>query len=201
LSEESAGKAQEQIGIPATPHRQVTMRRLHLALSTLALLSACAPDRPLAPAGPPARAQEVRVCAAVDGELRDFTGWIDPRTGDTLVAGRPLRQVLPDTRYAQGQPWFERREVIIVPRPYVQQAYQHGLPRSLSPDDLRDPGLRKVGTFRGVDIFETKDQDERDKVPPQAETYGVSRVYYVLVSPACMFQPYMFEALMGRVRG
>ncbi|HEX8697070.1 MAG TPA: hypothetical protein VF746_31920 [Longimicrobium sp.] len=177
------------------------MRRLHLAFSTLAsLLLGCAPDRPLAPVGPPARAQEVRVCAGVGDELREFAGWIDPRTGDTLVAGRPLHQVVPEARYAQGQPWFERREVITILN--GRPAHRYGLPRSLSPADLREPGLRKVGAFQGVDIFEVMDQEERAKKhEPPDRMHDVTRIYYVPVSPGCMFQAYLFRAYVGPFRG
>lgn len=166
------------------------MHRLRLALSTLAvLLPACALDRPLAPAGPPARAQEVRVCAAVGDELRDFIGWIDPHTGDTLVAGRPLRDVIPATEYAEDQRWFEEHEVVrVAPHPYRYMKY--GLPRSLSPSDLREPGLRWVGKVRGVDVFVERDQKEMRNA-----------VIYVAFSAGCIFQPYEDTALYGPVRG
>jgi hypothetical protein len=164
------------------------MRWLCPALYTLALLlPACAPDRPLAPAGPPARAQEVRVCVAVGDELRDFTGWIDPRTGDTLVAERPLRQVLPDARYAQGQGWFEKNEVITLRQ---RQFVKYGLPRSLSAADLREPGLRTVGQIHGVHAFVVK-----------LET-GPPEILYVPVDPGCLFQAYYMGVTTGEdIRG
>ncbi|HEX8697071.1 MAG TPA: hypothetical protein VF746_31925 [Longimicrobium sp.] len=158
------------------------MRRLHLTFFALALLlPACAPDRSLAPVGPPARAREVRVCAAVDGELREFSGWIEPGTGDTLVAGRPLREVIPNYVYAAGQRWFERDEPITVGN---RRVTKYGMLRSLSSADLRDPGLRLSVTYQGVDVFEF-----RDRVPGD--------VYYVPVSPGCIFQPYGIQATIG----
>ncbi|HEX8697072.1 MAG TPA: hypothetical protein VF746_31930 [Longimicrobium sp.] len=169
------------------------------------LLPALALARPPAPFGPPSRAQEVRVCATVGDELRELPASIDPATGDTLVSGKPLREVVPEARYAQGQPWFERREAVPVPvsgASYTRRAVQWGLPRSLSPSDLREPGFRRVGTFQGVDIFEPKDQESRIRNEPQpAELHGITRSYYVPVSAGCLFQQYYNEVDVGPVRG
>jgi hypothetical protein len=181
------------------------MRATLPAVPLLLLLHAHAPGRPPAPTGSPARAQEVRVCALVGDELRELRGSIDPATGDTLVAGKPLREALPDANYALGQPWYERREAVPVPVPgasYTRRAVQWGLPRSLSPDDLRDPGFRRVGTFQGVDIFEPKDQESRVRNEPRSnDLHGVTRTYYVPVSAGCMFQHYHHEIDVGGVRG
>jgi hypothetical protein len=180
--------------------RRTSIAALAILLPTLALA------RPPAPAGPPARAQEVRICAAVGDELRELPGRIDPATGDTLVEGRPLREALPVARYASGQPWFERREGVRVPVPGASDtrwAVQWGLPRALSPDDLRDPGFQRVGTFQGIDIFEPKDQESRvrNEPPPAHEPHGITRIYYVPVSAGCLFQQYHHAILVGGVRG
>lgn len=181
------------------------MRAIFPFGSLILLLPARASDAPSASAGPPVGLQEVRICAAVGDELRELPASIDAATGDTLVAGKPLREALPEARYASGEPWFERREALPVPVPgasHTRRALLWGLPRSLSPDDLRDPGFRRVGTFRGVDVFEPKDQESRVRnEPPSNELHGITRTYYVPVSAACLFQQYNHAADVGGVRG
>ena len=80
-----------------------------LALFLPATALAQSPASMAAPAGMPAGAQQVRLCAAVDGKLRDFAGWVDAATGDTLVdGGRRFREAYP-ARYAADQAWYQSR--------------------------------------------------------------------------------------------
>ena len=132
------------------------MRAMASVLVLVLLLPATAPAQSSAsratPAGMPAGAQQVRLCAAVDGKLRDLAGWVDPATGDTLVdGGRRFREAYP-ARYAADQEWYQSRARLPLPRTgYVP----YGLPRPLSSEDLRQPGLELAHTVRGIEVFAT----------------------------------------------
>jgi hypothetical protein len=147
-----------------------------------------------APAEMPAGARQVRLCAAVDGKLRDFTGWVDPATGDTLVdGGRRFREAYP-ARYAADEEWYQSRGRLPLPGTgYVP----YGLPRPLSSEDLRQPGLERAHTVQGVEVFAILPRHaERNTAPVwHPETL------YVPVDSGCNFQPYRSLALIGRVRG
>lgn len=156
---------------------------------TAALLAACAPDRPLALDAPAPGARHVRVCGAVNGGLVALDGFVDPRTGDTLVAGRPLKQVFSDAAHAAGEEWFAANEPVTI---RGQRAVKYGLSASLSDSALANPGFRGVGNQRGVEIFERKDQT-------RIECSGAN--YYVPVTRGCVFQVYQVMAQCGPVRG
>lgn len=164
------------------------------ALCFPAAALAQSPPSRATPAEMPAGAQHVRLCASVDGKLRDFAGWVDPATGDTLVVGgRRFREVYP-ARYAADEEWYQSRGRLPLPRTsYVP----YGLPRPLSSEDLRQPGLELVHTMQGIEVFAT--------LPPHAGERQKGtwhpEILYVPVDSGCNFQPYRDLALLGRVRG
>jgi hypothetical protein len=164
-----------------------------LALFLPATALAQSPASRAAPAEMSAGAQQVRLCAAVDGKLRDFAGWVNAATGDTLVGGgRRFREAYP-ARYAADEAWYQSRGRLPLPGGYVP----YGLPRPLSSEDLRQPGLERVHTVQGVEVFATLPRHaERNTAPVRHP-----EILYVPVDSGCNFQPYRSLALLGRVRG
>jgi hypothetical protein len=169
-----------------------------LALFLPATALAQSPASRAVPAGMPAGAQQVRLCAAVDGKLRDFAGWVDAATGDTLVdGGRRFREAYP-ARYAADEEWYQSRGQLPLPGTgYVP----YGLPRPLSSEDLRQPGLERAHTVQGVEVFATLPRHAEER--QMRKTGGVwhPEMLYVPVDSGCNFQPYRSLALIGSVRG
>ena len=151
-----------------------------------------------APAEMPAGAQQVRLCAAVDGKLRDFTGWVNPATGDTLVdGGRRFREAYP-ARYAADEEWYQSRGRL----PLRGTGYvPYGLPRPLSSEDLRQTGLERAHTVQGVEVFATLPRHAEERQARNTGGVWHPEILYVPVDSGCNFQPYRSLALIGRVRG
>jgi hypothetical protein len=154
----------------------------------------------------PAGAQQVRLCAAVDGKLRDFAGWVDAATGDTLVdGGRRFREAYP-ARYAAGGAWYQSRGRLPLPGavylPYPGAGYvPYGLPRPLSSEDLRQPGLELAHTVQGVEVFATLPRHAEERQMRNTDQFWNREILYVPVDSGCNFQPYRDRADIGRVRG
>jgi hypothetical protein len=167
-----------------------------LALFLPATALAQSPASRAATAEMPADAQQVRLCAAVDGKLRDFAGRVDPATGDTLVdGGRRFREAYP-ARYAADEEWYQSRSRLPLPGTgYVP----YGLPRPLSSEDLRQPGLERAHTVRGVEVFATLPRHAEEM--RNTDQLWHPEILYVPVDAGCNFQPYRDLALIGRVRG
>jgi hypothetical protein len=163
-----------------------------LALSLL--LPACGMERSASLTAPPVGAKTVRLCAAVDGKLRDFTGWVDPETGDTLVAGRRFREVFP-AEYAGDQSWYDSTRAHNLSREPFWISY--GRSRTLESGDLATPGLRRVGRVGNVDAFAVNGGEER----PGGTGMLRHEVVYLPVHAGCVFQPYMSIVDTGGVRG
>ena len=153
---------------------------------------------PSAPAGMPAGAQQVRLCAAVDGKLRDLAGLVDAATGDTLVdGGRRFREAYP-ARYAADAEWYQSRSQLPLPATgYVP----YGLPRPLSSEDLRQPGLERAHTVQGVEVFATLPRHAEEREMRNTGGPWHPEILYVPIDSGCNFQPYRDLALIGRVRG
>ena len=152
-----------------------------------------------APAEMPADARQVRLCAAAaDGRLRDFTGWVDPATGDTLVDGRRrFREAYP-ARYAADEAWYQSRDRL----PLRGTRYvPYGLPRPLSSEDLRQPGLERAHTVQGVEVFATLPRHAEERRMRKTGGLWNREILYVPVDSGCNFQPYRDPADIGRVRG
>lgn len=130
------------------------------------------------PVTPPAR--EAAACVRRDGALVRVMGTEDAR-GDTLVDGRPLRAVHPDTAgTATGKAWLSGGTVRLGGTDYVT----FGLPRVLQPGDAV-----RVGAWDGVDLYAAPDAG------------ATPDVVYVPVRPGCEFQPFQRTEAVLRVRG
>ncbi len=165
-----------------------------LALATL--LPACAMERSASPDAPPAGARAVRLCAAVDGRLREMEGWIDPATGDTLVAGGRFRDRFP-AEYAAGRPWFERGEML----PSRAGRYRPaGGPRGLSERE-RAKGLEVAHRVDGIDVFATLPRHEDRLRSTGDEDPWSPEPLYVPVGAGCLFQQYQDPSDIGSVPG
>lgn len=166
-------------------------------LAACLLLPACGMERSPSFTAPPVGARTVRLCGAVEGKLRDFTGWIDPATGDTLVSGRRFRDVFP-AKYAGGRPWFERRETL---SGHLVRYRPYGLPRTLAPGDLKQPGLELAHTLDGIEIFATLPRHaDRDRARRTGGLWS-PEMLYVPVHAGCVFQVYEDPSDIGEVRG
>ena len=166
-------------------------------LVLIGLLPACGMERAPSLTAPPTGTRTVRLCAAVDGKLRDFTGWIDPATGDTMVSGRRFRDMFP-AEYAGTQGWFAKQAQL--PFRHLQYYQPYGLPRSLSPEDLRSPGLELAYRIDGIEMFATLPRHEqRERAQKTREIYQ-QEFLYVPVHAGCVFQPYQDPGDYGFVR-
>jgi hypothetical protein len=126
-------------------------------------------------AGQASGRQQITVCVVADGRLARVAAAIDSSTLDTLVAGRPLRQM-----YTPGPPpyvreleWYQRNEPISFEG---RRYYKNSPPLSLSPAELR---LR--GEYRQVPLFTDAGADPRAPV-----------ILYALIAPDCTFQAYYY---------
>jgi hypothetical protein len=120
----------------------------------------------------------VLLCAVRDGVLVGVQAEVNSLTGDTLIEGRPVAEVMDPEQppYAGTTAWHRGFEPIIV-RGY-QYPTEGSLPRHILPYELRsDP----IDYFKGIPVFVEAGVDHIE------EDGGV---YYVLVSPDCRFQPY-----------
>ncbi len=116
------------------------------------------------------------------GEIQTVEATFRPQQGDTLIQGRPFREVhSPDQpQYAAGQTWFIQDQEIRV----RNQAYvKFGVPRIIQPGELT-----RFDMFQTVPVF----------VAPGAPT--PPDVIYVPVRPGCEFQPYQLRRVI-RPRG
>lgn len=157
----------------------------------------------------------MRLCATVDDQLRDFTGWIDPGTGDTLVAGRRFRDQFPGG-YAMGKPWYEPGKATPLPherdasRPNAEPGDRVAASRPFSPlstprplesDVLREPGLKRISRVGDVDVYVTRDAEALPAKPGE-EGFWQYETVYVPVDAGCVFQPYQGQHFdTGGVRG
>jgi hypothetical protein len=122
-----------------------------------------------------------QVCVIENGMLRIVEAQYSA-TGDTVIAGRSLREAYPTTTppYAAGAAWYvEGTPIMLDGRRYVK----FGMPRVLGVSEVA-----RMGEYLGVPVF--------------AEA-GVTRpeVVYLPVRPGCEFQPYQSEVKSGSVRG
>ena len=147
------------------------------------VMAASAAPRSLAAQDDP-RPDASLICLVVDGELAELPMEVDPRTGDTLVAGRPLDEMtsgIPSPYLSEAEWRFEEPTVTFQGRRLVT----YGTPRVMPPADLR-----RVGEYRGIPIFgERNDASAR-------------RLWiYLPLQPGCVFQPFVDTANVGEVRG
>lgn len=149
------------------------------ACSVLILLSGCRGGTPRSAgttslsASGIAGEQELRLCVLLDDDLRYVAGQRHLLTGDTLVDGKPFRNVYPASTppYALNAPWLYKE--LITLRGATYTAY--GPPQILTPD-----GLIRVGEFRGIPLFaEEGTQNSRPGM------------LLVPLRPGCEFQPYI----------
>jgi hypothetical protein len=127
---------------------------------------------------------QISLCAVRDGRLLAVPGVVDGASGDTLVEGRPVAEVLPADQppYAGKTTWYAKYEPVIYDgRRFLTEGYQ---PRRLASGEIEP-----VGEWRGVPLF----------AEAGAGRKGIS-VLYILLSPDCMFQPYPYMNETGSVR-
>jgi hypothetical protein len=123
------------------------------------------------------------VCVVKNGTMANVDVEFNPHTGDTTVAGRPLHDAYPMTsEYAAAAPWYKRGQPVVFAN---HRLVQYGLPRVLGVGDVVP-----VGTYQGVTVFAEPTMDVR-----------YPDVIYLPVDPQCIFQPYMYQATTGAVRG
>lgn len=124
----------------------------------------------------------IRTCALQGRVLAEIYAEVDPRTGDTVVAGYyPFGRVFPRTRaYGERHDWFTSHEPI---RLYGHVYLKYGSERPLRPDSIRP-----LTEYRGVPVF--------------ADTGALtpSHLLYVPVRPGCVFQPYIQQLGPAPVR-
>ena len=140
-----------------------------------------APAEAAAPAGEP-----VSLCVLEDGRIAMVEGVVHPETGDTLIGGRPWREVHREGEppYAAGVEWYIRNDMIHVPGRDLPLT-KYGLTRILGPKEVVP-----YGKYRGVPLFVEEGQQD-----------GVADIVYVFVRPGCEFQTYLQEYSLGAVRG
>ncbi|HEU4881091.1 MAG TPA: hypothetical protein VFT45_02565 [Longimicrobium sp.] len=121
----------------------------------------------------------VTLCGVRDGRLVRLAGEVSGITGDTLVAGQPLAEALPShlPPYAGKTEWYQTFQPIFVnKRRYPTEGHppRHLLPEQLDPDPV---------TFHnGIPVFVEAGAREFE---------GWGGYFYVLLSPDCLFQPYL----------
>jgi hypothetical protein len=117
-----------------------------------------------------------------EGQLQNVTATFRPATNDTVIDGRPFREVHSpqQPQYAAGQTWFVQDAPIrVMNREYVK----FGVTR------LFEAGqLTRAATYQGVPVF----TEAGAATPPQ--------VIYVPVRPGCEMQPYQLRTAI-RPRG
>ncbi len=160
------------------------MRPLRIVMIAAVAGCAGATSRDLQePASPPAQAeavtprperrapeQRVALCVVRERRIEMMEGVIDPETGDSLLAGRPWREVHSERTapYAAHNPWYISGRGLLPPgRQFPMDKY--GLPRVLTPGDLR-----YWGEYEGVPVFV---EAENGATMPD--------VAYVPVRPGC----------------
>lgn len=119
------------------------------------------------------------LCGVRDGRLVRLVGEVSGITGDTLVAGQPIADALPShlPPYAGGTEWYRTFQPIIVnQRRYPTEGHP---PRHLRPEELNpDP----VTLHNGIPVFVEAGVTASN---------GWGGYFYVLLSPDCLFQPYL----------
>lgn len=137
--------------------------------SILLLLLAVACAAPPASDSGSLRGQPSR-CVVLDGELRIIPVTVHPVRGELTADGQPLSRVSPDSVYAAGAEWFERKEPILIRGvPHIP----YGGPRALSASVLT-----RVGDYRGVPLFASTDEPRW------------SGFIFVPLRRGCVFQAY-----------
>ena len=164
-----------RLGVSYRPGRRVAM----------AAGSYTAPPPPVAmgPAASSAAPSAIRYCVVRDGQLAEVEATYDAARADTMIGGQPVAMAYPADAlpYAAGTAWFINHEPLAMGN---SRYIKYGLPRRLSPRDLRP-----AGEYRGVPLF------------TDASMPGNTDIYYVPVRSGCEFQPYQNTTQMGSVRG
>jgi hypothetical protein len=122
----------------------------------------------------PAASVQIRVCVLAQGTLQEVNAQYNRATGDTIVNGRPFREVFPTgPSYAAGAEWYINNEPITLAR---RRYVKYGLPRVLGVNEVA-----AVGEYRGVRVF------------AEAGVQNPPELLYVPVRVGCEFQPYQLE--------
>lgn len=170
--------------------------RIPRCLAAVVVLVACArtpapateppvPAPTPAPVPPAATAERpVSLCVLRNGQVGTVTATYRPQTGDTLVGGRPWRELYPadSPPYAAGVDWFFNDEMMMMTE---GRRAKYGTARIIEPQELK-----RYGEYGGVPLFVEADFPG-----------GVADVVYVFVRPGCEFQPYRQVHSIGAVRG
>lgn len=117
-----------------------------------------------------------RLCLLRGGELAEVDAEYRPRTGDTLVAGKPLARALSAAVHAGRAPWFLANETITFSGGHY---ILYGAPG-------RQPAgaLLRVGEHRGVGVY----------VPAKGQDRSPHPAIYIPVGPTCEFQLYQSDS-------
>jgi hypothetical protein len=137
---------------------------------------------PLAVAPRPPAAAMVEICVVHGGRVREVTARVDPETGDTTFAGRPLAEAFAgEGPYAGERAFFAAQEpVALNGRQYVRS----GIPRTLGEREALP-----AGEVMGIPAFTV------------GSGAGVPEVLFLPVGPGCVFQPYQLQEAAAAVRG
>jgi hypothetical protein len=125
------------------------------------------------------------LCVVMNGELVELPMEVDAQTGDTLIGGRTLDEVMltAPSPYFNMAAWrFEEPMVTIDGRRYVS----YGLPRVMPASEMV-----RVGEYRGLPLFASRrmEDDEDDAVR------------FLATRPGCEFQLFWYAPYVGSVRG
>ena len=174
-----------------------SIRAVVVPIVTCMGMAGCRPAPIPAPAAPPADAapsfpapaaddgRPVDICMLRDGEIASAPATYRPSMGDTVVDGRPWREVYTADApgYAAGTSWYANDQPLPIPR--RPDLMKYGPMVQLGAADLRP-----YGTHEGVALF--VEREARDGPPD---------VVLAFVRPGCEFQPYLQTYTIGAVRG
>lgn len=157
--------------------------RLFIVLFSALVIGGCASaGRSVASQGE----EVVSLCILRDGAIATVSATYRPETGDTVVDGRPWKEVYPTISppYAERVSWYLANEPIPIPgRRYSLAKY--GITRILAPNELK-----RYGEYRGLPLFVEAEDNSR-----------IADVVYLFVRPGCVFHPYQQTFTPGPVRG
>lgn len=168
------------------------MKTGSIARTALLLVSTagCGSGARAIPSPPPPRVhgepvwRELLVCVMEEGVPRQVPVQYNRITGDTVVGGRPFTEAYPVTAQFAGEAeWYLLNEPI---RVADHGFIKYGRTRILDAGQV----VPLERTYRGVPLYGERAGDAFPSGP-----------LYVPVSPACEFQSYQWDLVLGGVRG
>lgn len=114
----------------------------------------------------------VTLCTVRGHRVVQIAASVDAATGDTLIDGRPIPEVISATQppYIAQAEWYRKGEpVLFRGREWITDGYPA--------IRLQASDAEYIGEYRGAPIFQEVEQHRTGKI-------------YLLLSPACLFQPF-----------